>query len=159
VETNLLSSLKPRPKRKSREYGIWVNLAMSAASHCPCHSFSKIDLAKFWKFTGGSGLLKKLPFNAAWSTCTFINSISSSPKWDGIHISPTQLHSTICCYTSAYIHSWVRCDNFLDNRSLTELKRLVKIKHCHKRSSKLCSKNTSWTQYPIRQNHPLRSDE
>jgi hypothetical protein len=151
--------LKPRSKRKSREYGLWMNLAMSAASHCPCHSLSKIDLATFWKSTGGSGLFKKLPFNAAWSTRTSIKLISSSLKWDGIHISSTQFHSTICRCTSAYyIHSWVQCDTFLDNRSLTELKRLVKIKQCHKRSSKLYSKNTNYTQYLIRQNHPLRSD-
>jgi hypothetical protein len=51
VETNFLSSFWPSNQGRRKTFGCmeWVKLPVSAASHFPCNSFSKKDLAKPWK--------------------------------------------------------------------------------------------------------------
>jgi hypothetical protein len=54
VETKFLSSVWPSNQGRREPFASieWANLPVFAASHFPCHSLSKTDLAKPWQSTG-----------------------------------------------------------------------------------------------------------
>jgi hypothetical protein len=101
-------TVKTRSKKLS---GVWSERisAVSAASH----SLSKTDFAKLWISTGGGGLSKTAPFNAACHTRLSTISLPSSPTWTGIHIistsNPSYNRSLYICLHSL-TSGWVRCD-------------------------------------------------